>query len=732
MTGLTVVEASGDIATRYCGKLFVEHGALVVAPAAPDNAGLAYGGASAAAYAAWLDSGKQREFPDDAMPDIVIAGQTPADIARAGGLDARLLLALTWFGPDGPCADWRGSDGIIQAMSGLAYGFGPAEGPPCLPQGHAPQVVGGLTGFIAALAALRRGQTGRIDVSIHEAFLCLTENAGPAVAAGAPPALRRGVNRFGPVYPQTIFPVADGWIGVTALTPQQWLDLCSLIGLPDLAQDPRYATTDLRLAAARELDAILAPALTRLNAADLLIEGQRRRIPLGPVPTLAALLATPHWRARGSFRSWEADGAAFEAPAVPFRLHPHPGAPPAKRAQAMHQPAAVAPLGGLRVLDLSMGWSGPLAGRHFADLGAEVIKVEGTAHLDWWRGWNALEAGDPPPYETRPNFNAVNRNKRGITLDLRRPAGVALLKRLAIEADVLVENYAPGVLDKLGLSAATLAGINPALVYISMGAVGSSGPWSGFRAYGSTTEQASGMPFQHGEAEWPPAMQHTAYGDPIAGLYAAAACLIALHGRDRTGGTTIDLAQVECLFHLAADAIIAQSVTGEAPPRTGSHRLAGAWRGCLRGAGPDAWLAVEIERPEQMATLAHAIGSAATDPAALIEALAAWARNRSPRDAAAVLQTAGVLAGPVVPATDLLTDPHVVATGFYLRCDRRHVGNHVLPQSPYRLDGKRAPIQRPAPTLGEHGAEVLATLLGLTAAEIAGLEADGIIGTRAA
>ena len=717
LADLTIIEMAGDIATRYCGKLFAAHGARVIAVGARRNDQLAYGGASATAYAAWLDHGKEvvGALPTDIAVDLVIAGQTGADIARAEAIIAgfahpRLLLALTWFGATGPCANWLATDGIIQAMSGVAYAIGHAEGPPTIPQGHAPQIVGGTTGFIAALAALLGRRSGhacdRIDTNIFESFLCLTEGGGPSVAAGGPATKRRGVNLFGPVYPQTIFPTSDGWIGVSALTPLQWKELCALIGLPDLARDPRYETTDLRLAASAALDAILGPAIQKLETEDFLIAGQTRRVPLAPVPNMAGLLQTKHWRDRDSFEPI----AGVEGPAMPFRLHGRGDG--AVRAGTK----GAGPLAGIRVLDLSMGWSGPLAGRHFADLGAEVIKIEGCAHMDWWRGWNALEAGDPPPYETKSNFNAVNRNKRGITLDLRSKPGREILMALATDADLLIENYAPGVLNGMGLSADALAKVNPRLSYISMGAFGSAGPWSGFRAYGSTTEQAAGMPFLHGEAAWPPTMQHTAYGDPIAGIYAAAASLIALYGRQNTGGVTIDLSQVECLFQLAADGIIAQSATGAAPPRTGSKRVAGFWRGCLRCAGDDAWLAVDIDSKAQYDGLGD---------------LAAWAANRTPRDAATELQQMGITAGPVTPGTGLFDDPQLAATGFWLHAKRRYVGDHVVPRAPYLLDGQAPALQRPTPTLGEHNAQVLAQVLGLTAADIATLEHDNIIGTKA-
>jgi crotonobetainyl-CoA:carnitine CoA-transferase CaiB-like acyl-CoA transferase len=244
--------------------------------------------------------------------------------------------------------------------------------------------------------------------------------------------------------------------------------------------------------------------------------------------------------------------------------------------------------------------------------------------------------------------------------------------------------------------------------------------WSAFRAYGLTTEQAAGMPFLQGEAHWPPTMQHTAYGDPVAGIYAAAAILIALCGRAGTGGTTIDLSQVECLFQLAADGIIAQSAMGVPPPRTGSRRVGRAWRGCLRCEGADAWVAVDLDDWSRLA----AMGLEA-------DALPGWAAARSPLDAAVALQQAGIAAGAVTPAHRLLEDPHLVAIGFWRQADRRYTGTHLVPKPPYALDGAAPSLHRPSPTLGQHNQEVLGWLLGLTPKRIAALADAGIIGNRA-
>lgn len=744
LAGITVVEVSGEVATRYCGKLFAAHGARVISAFEPDDRHIGCGGGASTAYGLWLDDGKERlkQVPDTLFADLVIAGQSAAEIARAEAFVARhepcpLLLALTWFGTEGPYSGWHGSDGVIQAMTGVAYAFGRADGPPTLPQGHAPQVVAGATAFVAALASLlgrRRGQrAGRIDVSVLEAYLCLSETSGPGYDRGGPPSRRRGVNRFSPTYPQTIYAAADGWIGVTAVTPQQWMSLCEMIGLPDLGSDPAYATTDQRMAAADQIDALLAPAFRKRKAEELLLEGQKRRVPLGPVPLLEDLLRTPHWRERGSFRTFDREGHAFEGPAMPFRLQPHEDT--VQPAPADRDGAPAGPLAGIRVLDLSMGWAGPLAGRHLADLGAEVIKVESCSHPDWWRGWNGPEAGDPPPHEIRPNFNAMNRNKRGITLDLRSERGRALARELASHSDLLIENYAPGVLDRLGLSARSLAALNPNLAYVSMGAFGSTGPWSHFRAYGSTTEQASGLPFVNGEADWAPCLQHIAYGDPIAGIYAAAASLIALFVRPAVGGGKIDLSQVECLFQLAADAIVAQSMLGRPPARRGSGSATGFWRGCLRARGEDAWVALDITDPAHVASLpgmteiVPTIGPATDE---MIAKLSTWTASRTPAEAARGLQEAGFAAGPVLPAHTLLEDPHLIANGYWRRIERRYVGSHIVPKPPYAIDGEAPPLRLPSPTLGQHNAEVLGGVLGLPAPQIHALETEGITGDRPA
>ena len=707
LAGLRVLEHSGDVATRYCGRLFAAWGAEVVRIRAGDDTRLGYAGEAGRAYGAWLDQRKTLARDAAAQPpfDLVIAGQDGAALAAAETFRASLpnpppLLALTWFGPGGPYAAWRGTDEIIQALCGVAFGFGEAEGPPMLSQGHAAQVVGGLVAYNAALAALQfapERRPKRIAVNILEANLCFTEPGAVSSRADGTTATRLGVNHYAPTYPASSYQTADGWVGITCLTPAQWLSLCLMIDRPDAAAEPRYATTLERLMVAEEIDAILAPALTTRTTDEWVALGDTHRVPTAPMPTPGQLPHVPHWVHRGAFAPTDGDdGFGVMAPTLPYRMtFDGVGTP-----RWSGDPAG-GPLAGLKVVDFSMGWAGPLCARTLADLGAEVIKIESAAHPDWWRGWDN-NAADRALMEMRHHFLGVNRNKRGIALDLTIPEGVARAKALIARADVVVENYAAGVLNKLGLGPAVQQALNPRVISLTMPAFGASGPLAGLRAYGSTVEQACGLPFANGEAHWPPCLQHVAFGDPVAGLYAASAVLTALAGRERLGGAVIDLAQVACLFQLGADSIVAAQVLGEPLPRTGHRRQRLAL--CVVVPAQDGWLTVAADEPA-LTGLASVVGVATE------AALRTWAAPLSGAEAASRLQAAGVAAARVQPAHDLTYDPQLTAIGYWVELERAVIGLHLVPSAPFCYDGVRPALRRPAPTLGQHTDEVLAELL---------------------
>ncbi|THD79411.1 MAG: CoA transferase [Phenylobacterium sp.] len=727
LQGLRILEASGDVAVRYCGRLFAQLGAEVVrAAAADDDARLGYAGELGRAYGRWLDQGKRRAAAGESWAgfDLAIAGQDRAAITAAR---ARLadedeppsLLALTWFGAEGPYADWRGTDETISALNGLAYAFGPEAGPPTLAQGHGPQLTAGLTAFNAAAAALLAPKPARpalIEVNVFEAAMCFTETGAMSARVDGVTSHRWGVNRFAPTYPCTSYRTADGWVGVTALIPAQWRALTVMIGRPELAHDPRFTTTIDRLLAADEVDALLAPIYRTRTTEEWVALGEANRVPSAPMLRPWELPKAKHWRARGSFAPF--DDSGVEAPTLPFRMK-FDGV-----VSGVRPGGSEGPLAGLKVVDFGMGWAGPLCGRTLADLGADVVKIESHGHPDWWRGWEPDEGGDPPLTELKHNFFAVNRNKRGVALDLTEADGLAAAKALIAGADVTIENYAAGVMDRLGLGQAEQRRLKPGLIGVSMPAFGNGGPLSGLRAYGSTVEQASGLPFMNGEAGWAPCLQHVAYGDPLAGLHAAAAILAALHGRPRLGGAEIDLAQTACLFQFGADAIIAEQITAAPVPRTGNRRPRAAPVCVVPGGEDDSWLAIAVDGPAAWRGLCRALGRDdwAADPALAtiagraaraeeIEAeLMAWSVMRPPDVAAAELQALGVAAAPVRRSSSLTYDPQLLAGGFWDWMERRYVGRHVMAAAPFAYDGVRPALRRPAPILGEHTDEVLGQL----------------------
>jgi crotonobetainyl-CoA:carnitine CoA-transferase CaiB-like acyl-CoA transferase len=403
------------------------------------------------------------------------------------------------------------------------------------------------------------------------------------------------------------------------------------------------------------------------------------------------------------------------------------------------------PLEGIRIIDLSMGWAGPLAARHLADLGADVIKVEACQYPDWWRGIEkAPNAIADVLYEKSVRFNLLQRGKRGITLDLTSREGVRLLKELVKTADALLENNSAGVLRKLGLEYERLIEVNPSIVMMSMSAYGSSGPWSDLRAYGSTLEQGSGLPGLAGEEGSLPVQTHSAGGDPIGGLNGCSALLTALFHRKRTGqGQFIDLSLVECMVAHTAVWALEQSANGRISPRCGNRHPHHVPHGTFRCAGDDQWLMIAVTDDAAWQSLCKVMerDDLARDPQLasaqgrrqredeLEQAIQEWTQRHAAVEAMMKLQNAGVAAGVAQSTADLLKDPHLVARGYWQYLERPHVGLHFQASAPFRENGRHYQIQRPSPTLGQYNEEVLKGVLGLTDADLKKLTADNVIGT---
>lgn len=403
-------------------------------------------------------------------------------------------------------------------------------------------------------------------------------------------------------------------------------------------------------------------------------------------------------------------------------------------------------LGNIRIIDLSMGWAGPLACRHLADLGADVIKVESCERFDWWRSWEATpEWIEDDGAEKSVAFNMVNRNKRAITLDLEHTQGRHLLLELAKTANAVVENYSGNVMPKLGLSYDILKAANPNIILLSMPAFGSTGPWAKFRAYGSTVEQSSGLPHLQGHATDPPTMLHVALGDAVGGITGASALLTALRHQARTNeGQFVDLSQVEALQAMASHGILEYAVHGENPARPGNYSPSMVPHGvypCRSDArGDDVWLVIQVGTEAQWQSL-QTLAAPALDQfgekaqrlqevGALDRAIASWCRDQDGRQLMQQLQAAGIPVAVTNTTADLLNDAQLEARQFWQYLDRPFVGLQPNPSAPYRVGTSPIALQAPAPTLGQHNAEVLGGVLGLSTEELKQLEELGVIGTR--
>jgi crotonobetainyl-CoA:carnitine CoA-transferase CaiB-like acyl-CoA transferase len=790
LSHLRVVEIGSSAAASYCARLFADFGADVqkVEPPSGDPlrraAPLTPKGQSA--WFAFLNFNKSSIALDAdassrlagliASCDILVDGRD-IDAADCPALDLAALkhsnpglihVETSWFGHNGPYAKFAATDSTIRALTGLIKLVGPEEGPPM----HAPDfqtgILGGLWGFIAAASAvlgrMRNGRGRTSHLSIFEASIAVTEYIMFESFLRGDIMRRIGVNRFWPTFPVGIYETRRGWLGVTTVTPAQWRAFCEMLGLFDLRDDKTLFLGVDRLQHVEMIEGKILPRLKQRTAQEWFAEALRRKIPIVPVPEIADLVADEEKRTRGAIVPIEiGEERGFTAgsmqrltgtpprqggkvPALGERQADAPSAAAARPPTPSADAASNLPLAGIRVVDFSMGWAGPICTRTLADLGADVIKIEAIQYPDWWRGVDRRPAYVlDKQYEKTVRYCIMNRNKRGITLDLTRPQGFDLAKRLIADADLVVDNYSVEVLPKLGLGYDVLSQLNPKLVMMSMSAFGAGSAYRDCRAYGSTLEQGSGLPSVIGNRDGPPVMSHTAFGDAVGGLNGCAAVLTALINAKLTGkGQFIDLAQIECMMPFAAPWIIAHSIDGKPLERYGNRHPDFVPHGCFRCAGGDSWIVVAVSDDAMWQELCRLLGredwagDASLKTAAgrrkieseIEAAITQWTSTRAPDEAMNALQAADIASGVARLPIELLKDPHLAARGFIQEIDRAYIGKHPQPSLPFREDEKPLAIRSAPPTLGEHNREILVGLLGLSELEIEQLTRDGIIGTE--
>ncbi|MBI3954172.1 MAG: CoA transferase [Chloroflexi bacterium] len=405
-------------------------------------------------------------------------------------------------------------------------------------------------------------------------------------------------------------------------------------------------------------------------------------------------------------------------------------------------------LGNLRVLELATHWAAPHPVRLLSDLGAEVIKLEARPRPDLIRGMVYAENDPGDGLGNRAGyFHEGARNKLGITIDLTKPTGQELCRRLYRLVDVVVENFTPRVLTGFGLDFPVLHRLNPAAVMLSNTAFGRTGPYGDYTGYGATAEAMGGLASLTGYPEGRgtysgPRKVGFHYGDPVAGVFNAAAILLALRHARRTGrGQHIDMSMAEAVTASVGEIVLDYQFTGREPQRRGNAHPQMAPHGCYPCRGDDCWVVIAVTSDAAWQRLVKVLGapdwarSEALATAAgrlaareeLDRHLSAWTGGQDRWDVARKLQAAGVAAGPVLTNKEVLLDPHLKERGFFTPVDHPDGGLRPVPGVPYRMSRTPPRVFRPAPSFGEHNNLILGELLGLTAGELERLAAEEVI-----
>lgn len=399
------------------------------------------------------------------------------------------------------------------------------------------------------------------------------------------------------------------------------------------------------------------------------------------------------------------------------------------------------PLDGIRVADFCWAWAGPYGALQLAHLGADVIRIESAKRLCPSRlipPWPDNESG----VNRAGYFNQYNQGKRSLTLDLKAPEAIDIAKTLVSKSDIVMNNFASGVMEKLGVGYDVLRRIKPDIIMVSLPGYGTSGPEKDFVSYGPPQVAQSGLSALTGYVGGPPMMAGFSYGDPNGGVHATFAVMAALLHREKTGqGQYIDLSQWEAAIMLLPEALMDYSMNGTQPERMGNRDPHMAPHGVFRSKGDDRWVSLSVRDEAEWQRLCEVMGqpelssdtrfaslvARKENEAALEEIVTAWTRERTADEATQALQNAGIPAYPALDALDMVNSPHVGARDYFVELEHPEVGTRRHMGIPWTMSRTPCEIRRPAPCLGQDTDAVLTDVVGLSQDEIATLREKDIL-----
>lgn len=779
LQGLRVLEIPNEISGSMCSMLLADLGAEVIRvedPRSMENR-------STAAFIAFNRNKKSVALdlgsPDGrrslkslvAQVDAVVESYMPAEASRVG-VDFKTLseikpsliyCSLSAFGHTGPLRDKPGTDLIVQALTGAMDITGEPGRPPVAMGLRIGEEIAGLLGAISILAAVERRERtrcgARLDIASFDAGLgMLSYMANIFFATG------RSSQRVGSAHPTitpySAFKTRDSYIVAAPFTQIFWRKFCKVIEREDLPVNPMFRGFGDRVKHRAELAEIIEPILASRTLAQWQGALDLGDVPNGPVNTVAAALEMEQTKFRGMVAEVSnATGRVLRTLGTPFHFNfqedaefrPHYRGVPAlgqdtdevlgsvfeKEAVKPATPADggdASPLKGVRVLDLTRMFAGPYCGQLLADLGAEVIKVEEPRIGDPTRRNIPMVNGESTYYM------AVNRGKKSITLDLKHPDGRAVLLGLLKTTDVLIENFRPGVMDRLGLAYQDLRAVKQDVVVLSLSGFGHTGPLRDKISFDLVNQAMAGTMAITGEPGRPPVRIGYPVGDLGGGIFGAYAVLAALHARRRTRkGSMIDLSLHDLMVSLLGPDAQAYFMSGESPQRMGSshaeivpHRAYEATDAWLVLAAPtqDAWqkLTTVIDRSDLLADARFlTMTDRISHRMALDELLEREISRRSVSEWVQAFEAAGVPCAKVLSMGEALDSAHATARGDIIAYDHPVAGACRGVAMGINFDGKQLVAPLPPPALGQHTHEVISGIPGYTSERLGMLRQAGVI-----
>ncbi|MBM4255879.1 MAG: CoA transferase [Deltaproteobacteria bacterium] len=715
-----------------------------------------------------------------AWADILVHNYPPAQMAALGldyntfrEINPRLVMcSITPFGLSGPHKDYTAYELTVTHGGGWAWvspgGSLRPDLPPLKAAGHQADFQGGVAAATVTLAAyyrmLQTGQGEHIDFSTTAYITSFVDVSAPNYTYQERIASRLGKRVLSP---WGIFPCKDGLMFLMVGEEDQWQRIVELMGKPEWTTWDIFQGLANRNANEDVLNQYLSEWTAGWKVEELFHEAQAKRICFAPVFSMAQLARQEHLHSRNFFVDVTHSRAGkLTQLGAPYKLHEpwwkirrpapllgehneevsrptfqvsRPQSPPSNSELRTPQ----RPLEGVRVADFSWVWAGPFCAMQLAHLGAEVIKIESLAHVDLARRLAYYPKGMEPGVNRCALFNQWGQGKKSLSLNLSTEKGLDIVKELIAKSDVVLQNFATGVMDGLGLGYEELKKIKPDIIMASISGYGQTGPNRNYMAYGPAIPPVAGLSSLTGYAEnEPPQEVGMAYGDPTSGIHAAVGICAALAARKRTGqGQHIDVSLWESVASLIPEGWMAYAMNATQPPRRGNRDPWMSPHNCYRCVGDDEWVTIACGTESEWHALCRAIGqpqlandvrfhtavARKANEDTLDQILAGWTATRDKWEVTRSLQSVGVAAFPSMNGKDLVEDGHLNARGFFTRLRHSEVGVRTHMGMPWLLTNAPNGVRSPAPVLGQDTDQVMGDILGYSMQQITKLKAEKVL-----